>query len=153
MPVTRLQACWSVILLGWLLFVCSLFLPATNELVTPGRDGLLGWQAALASLSMYSFSGALLTIADPRFVLLWLCPWFNLAMLLAPALIHHNSENARRLTSLFCLGFIGAIGVTWLIAHDLFIGFYIWSLSFGVMSFGCWWYDRELSRYSDRFSA
>ncbi|MBL9094073.1 MAG: hypothetical protein JNL96_22840 [Planctomycetaceae bacterium] len=150
---TRLTSCWLVILFAWVLFVASLFLPATNELVVPGHDHLLGWQAALTSLSMYSFWGVVMTLADPRFALLWFCPWFNLAMLLAPILVFHHSENARRLASLLCLGPIGAIGLAWLVTRDLYVGFYVWSASFGIMSFGCWWYDREYSRYSDRFPA
>ncbi len=120
----------TVVWIAWLTFVVSFFLPAT------GSDAAAenGWQtfvASIESLLLIPWNFA----AGPCIFLFILFPFFNFAMLLAPRrLADWNAELA-------AVGFLIGGGLPWLISQDvsgkLFVGFYLWDLSFFVMAAGC----------------
>ena len=123
---------------AWLIFIVSFFLPATNVVAasgTPPGTPLTGWQAFMSSLEVLAVQ-PLIIIVEPR-TLLFLCfPFINLAMLLAPVVVL-AWDDAWLLSGLFLL--FGLL--PWLfpkhVTGDLFVGFYLWDLSFFTMLVGC----------------
>jgi hypothetical protein len=129
-----------VVITAWLMFIVSFFLPVTDivEMAkAPPGTPLTGWQAFTASLTVFGHPLTyLLILKEPLLLLLLAFPLFNLLMLLAP-LAAFAWEEAWMLSGWFMLcGF-----VPWLlpkaITGTLFVGFYVWDLSFFVMGAGC----------------
>jgi hypothetical protein len=128
----------TVVSAAWLMFIVSFFLPATNVVETGGTapgTPLTGWQAFSSSLEVLAVQ-PLIIIAEPRTLLFLTFPFINLAMLLAPVVVL-AWDDSWLLSGLFFL--FGLL--PWLfpkaVTGDLFVGFYLWDLSFFMMIFGC----------------
>src|SRR5687768_8883210 len=76
----------GILLVGWLAFLASFYLPATNVLGVSGSAAgkpLTGWQAFGASL-WAGASNPWVWIADPRVLWFLVFPFTNALMLAAP---------------------------------------------------------------------
>ena len=128
----------AVILVAWLMFIVSFFLPATNVVALAGtkpRTPLTGWQSLATALEVVVVQ-PLIVLIEPSTVLFLAFPFINLAMLVAP-LVALSREGSALLSLLLILS--GAL--PWVlpkeITGDLFVGFYLWDASFLLMSAGC----------------
>ena len=128
----------AIAITAWLMFVISFFLPATNVVemggTAPGTP-LTGWQTFTSSLGVLA-AQPLIIIAEPRTLLFLTFPFINLAMLFAPIVVLAWDD------SWFLSGLFLLFGLLpWLLPKDvtdnLFVGFYLWDLSFFAMVAGC----------------
>ncbi len=120
----------TIVWIAWLMFVASFFLPAAGS----GAAAENGWQTFVASIESLLLIPWNFAVGSCLLLFL-LFPAFNLTMLLAPRrLADWNAEIA-------AVGFLIGGGLPWLIPSDvsgkLFVGFYLWDLSFFVMAAGC----------------
>lgn len=125
--------------IAWLLFVLSFILPATNVLQvggTPPGTPLTGWQAFTASISSGAFF-PLMWIAEPRVLLFLIFPIANSLMLLVPIFLPVLRENSAFLAVPLLLCAVIPWFLPKTLVGDLFIGFYLWNVSFIAMSLGC----------------
>jgi hypothetical protein len=126
-------------LAAWIMFFASFFLPATNVVEkggTPPGTPLLGWDAFCRSLLLLP-ALPLVLIAEPRALLFLTFPFINAAMLVIPLVALRDPELAP-----LCGATLAPPGIVpWLLPKmltgDLFIGFYLWNLSFFAMAVGC----------------
>jgi hypothetical protein len=129
-------------LAAWLMFFTSFFLPATNVVErggTPPGTPLPGWDAFFSSLTVLA-AQPFIVIAEPRALLLLAFPFINAAMIVIPLVALREPELAPWYGSVLVpLGLI-----PWLLPKtltgDLFIGFYLWNVSFFAMAAGCVWF-------------
>jgi hypothetical protein len=130
----------AIVLVAWLMFIVSFFLPASNVLAKAGGmpgAPLTGWQTFVASQMMLAYPLTFLLIHDqPRILLFLLFPFINLVMLLAPVVVL-AWKDSWLISWIFLL--FGLF--PWIfpkdMTGDLFIGFYLWDLSFLLMMAGC----------------
>lgn len=126
-----------IVVLAWLMFSASFFLPATNVVQSGGTapgTPLTGWQAFTSSLEIL-FVQPLAIIAEPRILLFLAFPFINLAMLISPVPVLAWDD------SWILSGFLLPFGLLpWIfpksVTGELFIGFYLWDASFFVMTVG-----------------
>jgi hypothetical protein len=124
----------AVAFAAWAVFVVSLFLPTTT---VGGTEPLTGWEACTTWLEVFRDPLFLVVmVMQPGLLLLLLLPFVDFAMLFAPlpALVW---EDAWVLAGVFipvgllpCLFKVGAHA-------DIFVGFYLWGLSFFMMGAAC----------------
>jgi hypothetical protein len=130
------------IVVAWLMFVASFFLPATNVVGRPGtRPGtpLSGWDAFYSSLMILG-AHPIIVIAEPRSLLFLTFPLINLAMILIPLFALGDPEHAPVFGApLAPLGLIPLL-LPKTLTGDVFVGFYLWISSFFAMSAGCLWF-------------
>lgn len=129
----------AVIVWGaWLVFIVSFFLPATNVAemggTSPGTP-LIGWEAFTSSLKVLA-AQPLVIIAEPRMLLFLAFPFINFAMLVAPFVVL-AWDDSWLLSGLFLLMGLFPWVFPKSVTGDLFVGFYLWDLSFFAMSIGC----------------
>jgi hypothetical protein len=127
-----------VVLTAWLTFIMSFFLPATNVVEMPDTapgTPLTGWQAFTGSLEILA-AQPLIIIAEPRTLLFLAFPFVNLAMLLAPIVVL-TWDRSWLLGWFFLLCGLFPWVFPKSITGDLFVGFYLWDLSFFAMMLGC----------------
>ncbi len=125
--------------LGWVCFITSFFLPATNVLERGGtRPGtpMVGWDAAISSVTTIG-AQPLILIAEPKSILFLLFPLVNLMMLLSPAWALGEPESAFWLAIVLLPIGICTVGMPATLIGDVFAGFYLWVGSFFVVSVGC----------------
>jgi hypothetical protein len=128
---------WWLIIVAWLLFVVSMFRPATNVIGSDERPAT-GFEAAMACASgLLTVYSVLLTILDGRAIVLWGSPFFNVVMLLAPWLVYRNPANALWIATILVPAAIGPLILPAAMTGDVFVGFYVWVASFVVMIIGC----------------
>lgn len=133
---------------GWLLFVVSFFLPATDVLQragTPAGAPLVGWQAARAAWVALA-AQPLVFLVEPRALLFLLAPLANLIALLSPLLAIGAPQRAGGLAIVFLLAALAALSLPKTLTGNLFIGFYVWVGSFALLSAGCAWIGRNAPR-------
>src|SRR5437016_1703561 len=128
----------KIVLVSWLAFLLSFFLPATNILVMPGAapgTPLTGWQAFEGSLSAGAFN-FWAWLGDGRVLVFLLFPFTNGMALAAPAFY-----TFRQYAFAPALILVPAAVIPWLLPHsmlgDLYLGFYLWNVSYVLMSLGC----------------
>jgi hypothetical protein len=128
-----------LIFAAWMMFFASFFLPATNVLANedtwPGTP-LTGWDAFVSPFLLIAAQPSIV-IAEPRVLLFLAFPFINAAMIALPLVAVRDPELAPWYgATLFALGI-----VPWLLPKiltgDLFVGFYLWNLSFFAMAAGC----------------
>lgn len=124
---------------GWLLFVASFALPATDVAELPGTPPgtpLNGWQAMSSGvLSVFYFP--LILVAEPRTLLLLLLPVLNLGIFVCPVLLMYADEEDAPLFGTFML--ICGVSISllpWNLVGNLYYGFYCWTGSILVMALG-----------------
>jgi hypothetical protein len=127
-----------IIIVGWLAFIASFFLPATNVVErggAPPGTALVGWDAAVSSVQLVA-AQPLVIFAEPKALLFLLFPLINLVALLSPLVALSNPTKAAWLA--IVLVPVAAMPLTMPkpLVGDLFIGFYFWSGSFLVMGIG-----------------
>jgi hypothetical protein len=129
---------YRIVLVSWVAFVTSFFLPATNILqmagTVPGTP-LTGWEAFTVSIyaGVFNFWAWL---GDLRVLVFAFFPFTNAVMFIAPA-----CSCLGRYAFAPALILVPATLLPWLLPHnllgDLFIGFYVWNGSYLTMSLGC----------------
>jgi hypothetical protein len=126
-----------MVVAAWLAFVVSFALPATNVVgiagEPPGKPAT-GWQASIASLETLVCE-PLLVIVEPRALLFLAFPVINFAMLVAPWFVLSPDDGAA-----FGWVFLPVGLLPWILPKnltgELFLGFYVWDLSFFAMFVG-----------------
>jgi len=136
----RIRLAGGTIAAAYLLFVASMFLPATNILQragTPSGTPLSGRQA----LSSIQVLGAqpLVFVVEPRALLLLAFPPLNLLMLLSPLFVAFQRGWSFWLAFVLVPGGLLALALPESLTGDLFVGFYAWVGSLFLMSAGCIW--------------
>ena len=120
-----------LIWIAWLMFGFSFFLPATNVLGT-----LSGWDAFIASFAVIG-SQPLVVLAEPRVLICLAFPFCNMAMLLSPLFAYPSVTRTKEFPVISIILIPSGI-LPWLlpksITGELFSGFYLWNLSFFLMS-------------------
>jgi hypothetical protein len=127
-----------VVIVAWLMFIFSFFLPTTNVLAmggtAPGAP-LTGWQAFTSSLEVLAVQPFVI-LAEPRTLLFLIFPFINLVMLLAPVIVL-AWDDSWLLSGLFLSFGLLPWCFPKAVTGDLFVGFYLWDLSFFMMMVGC----------------
>lgn len=136
----RIRLAGATIAAAYLLFVTSMFLPATNILQragTPPGTPLSGWQA----LSSIQVLGAqpLVFVAEPRALLLVTFPALNLLMLLSPLFVAIQRGWSFWLAFFLVPGGLLLLALPESLTGDLYVGIYAWIGSLFLMSAGCIW--------------
>ena len=128
----------TLLMLSWLMFLASFFLPATNVLAMAGTapgTPLTGWQAFESSLSAGAFN-FWAWLGDLRVMVFLIFPFTNSVMLVAPAF-----RVLGKFSFIPALILLPAAVVPWLLPHylcgDLYVGFYLWNASYLMASLGC----------------
>ena len=148
-----------IVLTAWLMFFVSFFLPATNVVAIGGTERgtpLTGWQALTTSLRVLAVQ-PLIVIMEPRTLLFLTFPFINLAMLVAPLMVL-AWDDSWVLSGLFVVGGLLPWAFPKSVTGDLFVGFYLWDLSFMMMGLGSILvsisrtqnYEREIQRARKR---
>jgi hypothetical protein len=140
----------------WLLFFGSFFLPATNVVENAGNPPgtpLSGWDACYSSVMLLT-AQPLIAIAEPRALLILTFPFINAAMIVIPLVAYSDSDRALRCGALLLpLGIVPWL-LPKLLTKDVFIGFYVWNISFFAMAACCIWlgvYDSWALRHKADF--
>lgn len=134
----------------------SFFLPATNAFempTTPPGTPLTGWQTCTSWLTFLAVE-PLIIIAQPRSIVVLSFPVIDVAMLAAPFVVLAWDRAWLLSGCFFLFGFLPWLLPTGFLG-DMFIGFYLWDVSFFVMGAGCVLagisrrqaYDRPLPRF------
>lgn len=139
MTTVHTRSAYVIITVAWLLFMLSFLLPATDVIerggTAPGTP-LTGWQAFIASIRIGLFN-PLVWVAEPRFLLFLVFPFANGLMLLVPLLCLVLRDKA----AFLALPLLPCGVIPWILPKslvgNLFIGFYLWNLSFLAMCVGC----------------
>lgn len=128
----------ALIIVGWLMFLTSFFLPSTNVLEMSGTapgSPLTGWQAFGSSLSAGAFN-PWAWLGDVRVVGFLIFPVTNAIMLAAPTYCFLKTYSLPA-----GLILIPAAIAPWLMPHelrgDLYVGFYLWNSSYFLIALGC----------------
>lgn len=130
-----------LIMAAWFAFVASFFLPATNVVeragTAPGTP-ISGWCAFQTPIEVI-FSHPLIILAEPKMLLFLAVPLINLMILAAPLMALLMREYAHLLGLFFIPAALFPFFLPKTVTGDLYIGFYLWILSFVVMTIGCIW--------------
>ena len=129
-----------IVMVSWLMFILAFFLPVTNVFGAGGTGPgapLTGWQTFTSSLEILGYPPAIfLLIEQPRLLVVLLFPFINLAMLLAPVVVLAWADSWLLSGLFLCSGLL-----PWALPRDatgnLFVGFYLWDMSFFMMTLGC----------------
>ena len=121
----------TIIVVSWLAFVVSFFLPAHDDLgqlILADRSLPTGWSSMVENC-WYITVRPIVLVVEPRLVGFLVFPFVNAFVLVSPLLIYAAGEDCRPIAVPLLL-FSVAI---WLMPsnfHDgLLLGFYLWNLS------------------------
>jgi hypothetical protein len=123
---------------GWLVFVTSFFLPATNVVErggTPPGTPLVAWDAAISSVTLLA-AQPLVLVAEPKAFLFLLFPLLNLSVLLSPAIALQAPDKAAWMATVLVLAAMVPMTLPKSLIGDVFVGFYAWLGSFIIMAIG-----------------
>jgi hypothetical protein len=129
----------AFVAIGWVLFIVSFCLPATNVVEaagTPPQTPIAGWDAAILSLRVIS-AQPIVILAEPRSLLFIVFAVVNTVMLLSPPFVLFAPKRAFWLAAVFIAAGLVALSLPKDLVGDLFIGFYAWVASFFILSAGC----------------
>lgn len=123
---------------GWLAFITSFFLPATNVVerggTSPGTP-LVGWDAAISSIRVLA-AQPLVFVVEPRAWLFLIFPLLNLGVLLSPAVAVSMPKKVGWLALVLLPAAIVPQTLPKTLTGDLFVGFYVWIGSFVTLAVG-----------------
>jgi hypothetical protein len=128
-----------ITVLGWALFVISFFLPATNVVERGGTlagTPLIGWDAAVTSLALIGAQPLILVI-EPKSLIFLFVPLINLLVLVSPAIALRAPEGAFWLAVVFVPTGLLLLTMPKILEGEVFVGYYLWCISFFVVSAGC----------------
>jgi hypothetical protein len=133
------KAAMATVAAGWVAFVASLFLPATNVVErggTPPGTPLVGWDAAVSAVTV-PLSSPLVFLAEPLVLLLIPLAAVNVVLLASPLVVAGVPDRAPWLAAVLLPAGVVAVFLPSSLKGQVFVGFYMWVGSCIVVAAGC----------------